>query len=245
MDASFTGAVFLGMSVDGFIARLDGDLSWLTGGERTATRDGAAPTPDDGEGGDFGFGEFVLGRRRACSWAGRRTRSSPPFDEWPYQGKPVHVLSTTLEPGADERITVHRLVRRGGRRAVGGRVPHGSTSTAAARCTSFLAAGLVGELTLSRVPVLIGTGHTPFGAVPGRHPARARPHPHVPRRHGAVDLPGARRLTLELGRPAGTSTGISGPRCAPCSSSRSSPDQNLPGSYQLRGRSPPSRPIAV
>ena len=31
-----------------------------------------------------------------------------PFDEWPYQGKPVHVLSTTLPVGADPRITVQR-----------------------------------------------------------------------------------------------------------------------------------------
>ena len=28
---------------------------------------------------------------------------------------------------------------------------------------SFLRAGLIADLTLSRVPVLIGTGHTPFG----------------------------------------------------------------------------------
>ena len=43
----------------------------------------------------------------------------------------------------------------------------------------------------------------------------------------------------------GTSTGISGPSRAPCSSSRSSPDQKLPGSYKLRGRSAGSSPIAV
>ena len=55
MDASFTGSVFLGMSVDGFIARPDGDLAWLTGG------DDAGGAPDDGEGGDFGFAEFVSG----------------------------------------------------------------------------------------------------------------------------------------------------------------------------------------
>ena len=55
MDAPFTGSVFLGMSVDGFIARLDGDLSWLTGGSD------AGGAPDDGAGGDFGFGEFVAG----------------------------------------------------------------------------------------------------------------------------------------------------------------------------------------
>jgi dihydrofolate reductase len=28
---------------------------------------------------------------------------------------------------------------------------------------AFLRAGLITDLTLSRVPVLIGTGHTPFG----------------------------------------------------------------------------------
>ena len=55
MTASFTGHVFLGMSVDGFIARLDGDIAWLTGGADENAG------PDDGEGGDFGFGEFVGG----------------------------------------------------------------------------------------------------------------------------------------------------------------------------------------
>jgi dihydrofolate reductase len=31
---------------------------------------------------------------------------------------------------------------------------------------TFLRAGLIADLTLSRVPVLIGTGHTPFGELP-------------------------------------------------------------------------------
>ena len=31
------------------------------------------------------------------------------------------------------------------------------------RMHTFLRAGLITDLTLSRVPVLIGTGHTPFG----------------------------------------------------------------------------------
>jgi dihydrofolate reductase len=85
-----------------------------------------------------------------------------PLDEWPYGGRPVHVLSTTLEPGADPRITVHRtlddavaaLSAAGYRRVYvdGGRTVH-----------TFLRAGLIADLTLSRVPVLIGTGHTPFG----------------------------------------------------------------------------------
>jgi dihydrofolate reductase len=155
MDASFTGSVFLGMSVDGFIARLDGDLSWLTGGD-------AGGAPDDGEGGDFGFADFVGGIDALVM--GRATYDViAPFDEWPYQGKPVHVLSTTLEAGDDPRVAaVHRsfdeavaaLSAAGYRRVYvdGGRTVH-----------TFLAAGLIGDLTLSRVPVLIGTGHTPFG----------------------------------------------------------------------------------
>ena len=158
MDASFTGSVFLGMSVDGFIARLDGDLSWLTGDAEV----GGAP--DDGDGGDFGFAEFVSGIDALVM--GRSTYDViAPIAEWPYQGKPVHVLSTTLPPGGDRRITVHRsfdeaveaLSAAGYRRVYvdGGRTVH-----------DFLAAGLVGELTLSRVPVLIGEGRTPFGPLP-------------------------------------------------------------------------------
>jgi dihydrofolate reductase len=156
MDASFTGHVFLGMSVDGFIARLDGDLSWLTGDAEV----GGAP--DDGEGGDFGFAEFVSGIDALVM--GRATYDViAPFGEWPYQGKPVHVLSTTLVDGADARVGgVHRsfdqavtaLTDAGYRRVYvdGGRTVH-----------QFLRAGLIADLTLSRVPMLIGTGHTPFG----------------------------------------------------------------------------------
>jgi dihydrofolate reductase len=155
MDASFTGHVFLGMSVDGFIARLDGDIEWLTGGAD------ANAGPDDEAGGDFGFSEFVSGIDALVM--GRATYDViAPFDEWPHQGKPVHVMSTTLAPGADPRMTVHRsfdealaaLTAAGYRRVYvdGGRTVH-----------QFLRAGLIADLTLSRLPVLIGTGHTPFG----------------------------------------------------------------------------------
>jgi dihydrofolate reductase len=154
MDAPFTGSVFLGMSVDGFIARLDDDLSFLDGGSDSTA-------PDDGEGGDFGFAEFVGGIDALLM--GRGTyRVIEHVGEWPYQGKPVHVLSTTLDAGGDPRITVHRsfdeavaaLTDAGYRRVYvdGGRTVH-----------QFLRAGLIADLTLSRVPVLIGTGHTPFG----------------------------------------------------------------------------------
>lgn len=158
MDVSFTGSVFLGMSVDGFIARLDGDIGWLTG---EPPGEASGGPPDDGEGGDFGFAEFV-GQIDALVMGRSTYEFLQPLAEWPYQGKPVHVISTTLEPGADDRITVHgsfeaavaALEAAGCRRVYvdGGRTVH-----------TFLAAGLIADLTLSRVPVLIGTGLTPFG----------------------------------------------------------------------------------
>ena len=127
MDASFTGSVFLGMSVDGFIARPDGDLAWLTGGGD------AGGAPDDGEGGDFGFADFVSGIDALVM--GRATYDViAAFDE----------AVTALTAAGYRRVYVD-----------GGRTVH-----------DFLAAGLVGELTLSRVPVLIGEGHTPFGPLP-------------------------------------------------------------------------------
>ena len=162
MTSSLTGHVFLGMSVDGFIARVDHDISWLTGGSE------AGGAPDDGDGGDFGFGEFVSGVDALVM--GRSTYDViAPMEDWPYQGRPVHVLSSTLEPGADPRITVHRsfdeavavMTAAGYRRVYvdGGRTVH-----------QFLRAGLIADLTLSRVPVLIGTGHTPFGELPADIP---------------------------------------------------------------------------
>ena len=87
-----------------------------------------------------------------------------PFAEWPYQGKPVHVLSTTLEPGADARITVHRsldaaveaLSAAGYRRVYvdGGKTVH-----------AFLRAGLVDELLLYQAPLLLGELRKRFRAV--------------------------------------------------------------------------------
>jgi len=146
----FRGCVFLGLSVDGFIARPDGDLSWLT------SRGEAA--------GDAGFTPFVesvdaliMGRGTYDVIAGET--------EWPYLGRPVHVLSSRLAVDADSRITVHvgldeavaALSAAGYRRVY---VDGGRT------VGSFLAAGLIDELTLSRVPVLIGQGPSLFGPLP-------------------------------------------------------------------------------
>jgi dihydrofolate reductase len=144
------GCVFIGMSVDGFIARLDGDLDWLT------ERGEAA--------GDAGFRDFVssvdavlMGRGTYEVIAG--------FDSWPYQDKPVHVLSSSLRDGDDARVVVHAdledAVAAMSESGVGRVYVDGGRAVQAC-----LAAGLVTELTLSRVPVLIGSGAPLFGPLP-------------------------------------------------------------------------------
>ncbi len=148
---TFTGHVFLGMSVDGFIARADNSLDWLV-------RHGE-------EAGDAGFTPFVESIDAVLM--GRGTYDVIADEaEWPYQGKPLHLLSSTLASDADPRVTaVHRSVddavaaldAAGHRRVY---VDGGRTVRA------LLIMRRIATLTLSRVPVLIGSGPSLFGPLP-------------------------------------------------------------------------------
>lgn len=144
---TWTGIVYIGTSVDGMIAGPDGSLDWLT------TRGEAA--------GDYGFDEFNA--RIDTMLVGRSTYEvALTFDTWIYEGKRVLVLSTTLDPAADDRITVvrdlaeaQRVLDEVGARGVyidGGRT-----------IQSCLDLDLVDELTMSQVSVLIGDGARLFG----------------------------------------------------------------------------------
>lgn len=144
---SFHAAVFIATSLDGYIARPDGSIDWLTErGERA---------------GDTGYDEFMASIDTVV--VGRNTYERVlTFDSWPYDGKQVEVLSTTLAQDADERVIVHRtldglvetLNDRGARRvyADGGAV-----------IQTFLRAGLLNELTITTAPVLLGAGIRLFG----------------------------------------------------------------------------------
>ncbi|WP_043636604.1 dihydrofolate reductase family protein [Nonomuraea candida] len=145
---SFTSSVFIGVSLDGFIARTDGDLDWLT------SRGAAA-------GGDLGYQEFIDGIDAVV--VGRGTyEPGLTYDPWPHEGRHVAVLSTTLPIGADPRVSVHRdlddLVRDLEERGVKSVYADGGQVVRA-----FLRAGLIDEMTITTVPVLIGTGLPLFG----------------------------------------------------------------------------------
>ncbi len=141
-------SVFVGASVDGFIARPNGDLDWL---------------PTDG-GEPHGYDEFMA--TVDVLVVGRKTYETVlSFGQWPYGQKPVVVLSThdlAPAPGGArlERMDgepaeiVARLARRGFRHAY---VDGGIT------IQRFLRAGLIQRLIVTRVPVLIGAGIPLFG----------------------------------------------------------------------------------
>jgi dihydrofolate reductase len=148
----FTSSVFIGTSLDGFIAREDGDLEWLT------SRGEAA-------GGDLGYQEFIDGIDAVVM--GRGTyEAGLAFEAWPHEGRYVAVLSTTLPPGADPRVTVFRglddLVAGLAGRGVKSVYVDGGQAVRA-----FLRAGMVDHLTITTVPVLLGTGIPLFGPLGG------------------------------------------------------------------------------
>lgn len=144
------GYIFLGMSVDGFIARTDGDLEWLTSRGEIA--------------GDAGYTPFMAQIDHLV--VGRATYDTVrTFDSWPYEGKRVLVLSRTLDDGADPRVRVLRSLD-DAVAALDDAPAHHVYVDGGRTVASFLAAGLIDEFTLTRVPVLIGEGVSPFGALP-------------------------------------------------------------------------------
>lgn len=154
-ERSWHGCVFIGVSLDGFIAGPDGDLGWLT---ELEPREHAADAPGRHPALDWDsffptIGTLVMGRATYDTVLG--------FGEWPFDGKRVIVLSTTLEAG-DDRITVAGSVDEAAAlldEAGAGRVYIDGGRTIQA----FLGAGLVDEITVSVAPVLIGSGARLFG----------------------------------------------------------------------------------
>lgn len=161
-------SVFVGTSLDGFIARANGDLDFLP--------------PGGGE--PHGYDEFmatvdalVIGRKTFETVLG--------MDPWPYGQKPVFVLSTqTLAPAPAGAVVEHmsgdpgEIISRLEARGIAHIYVDGGITI-----QRFLSAGLIQRLVVTRVPVLIGDGRPLFGALPGDIQLR-----HVATRHYASGL---------------------------------------------------------
>src|SRR5213596_1263598 len=143
-----TASVFIGTSVDGFIARPNGELDFL---------------PEGGE--PHGYDEFIASVDAIV--IGRKTFETVlAFQAWPYGDKRVVVLSSrpvdfsAVRGGVVEQMAgppaeiVSQLAASGIKHLY---VDGGVT------IQGFLRAGLIQRLIITRVPVLIGTGVPLFG----------------------------------------------------------------------------------
>lgn len=141
-------SVFVGTSLDGFIARENGSFDFLPAG-------GGEP---------HGYDEFMASVDALV--IGRTTFEAVlKLPSWPYEKKPVFVLSTRALASSPlgavvERMSgapaeiVSQLAARGIRHVY---VDGGIT------IQRFLEAGLIQRLIITRVPVLIGSGIPLFG----------------------------------------------------------------------------------
>jgi dihydrofolate reductase len=144
-------SVFVGTSLDGFIARANGSFDFLP--------------PGGGE--PHGYDEFMATVDALV--IGRNTFDVVlKFPSWPYGKKPVFVLSPrALAPApagavvermsGDPAEIASRLSARGIQHAY---VDGGIT------IQRFLRSGLIQRIIITRVPVLIGSGIPLFGSVP-------------------------------------------------------------------------------
>lgn len=149
-----TAHVFIATSLDGFIARDDGDIDWLL------QRDD--PTED------HGYHAFIADKHMIVMGRGCYEKVLT-FDRWGY-ALPVLVLSRQLAgtpvPAALQgkvrfadltpKAAMDELARQGVQRVYldGGQLVQ-----------SFLRAGLVSDMVVSTMPVLIGAGRPLFGAL--------------------------------------------------------------------------------
>lgn len=144
------------MSIDGYIAKKDGNLNWLEYGH----------TGDE----DYGFKKFidsvdalVLGRNTYEVVSG--------FDKWPYEGKRVVVLSNTLnkvrnkaELFCGQLTHLATMLHSEGIKHMW--IDGGIT------VSKFLEAGLVDDITISVIAMVLGSGIPLFSTMNREHKCR-------------------------------------------------------------------------
>lgn len=145
-------SVFIATSLDGYIAKPDGDINWLMDRRYEL------------EGEDFGYQELydacdllVMGRNSFNKVSG--------FEEWPYPNKRVVVLSRSLK-------TLSKQID--GVELFGGSITEFMEMLTMQNCEhiyidggqviqSFLEEGLVTDMTITTIPILLGDGLRLFG----------------------------------------------------------------------------------
>lgn len=146
-------SVYIATSLDGFIARKNGDIDWLTGGE---------------SGEDYGYAEFIASVDTIVM--GRNTYEKVlTFDSWPYTKKVLVLTSRDLIvlPELAGKVEILNLAPLDLLREAEKRAVHHIYLDGGLTIQRFLSEHLVHELTITTLPILIGEGLPLFGPLEG------------------------------------------------------------------------------
>jgi dihydrofolate reductase len=152
-------SVYIATTLDGFIARPNGDLDWLPGSQEGESQNNETIAEE------YGYQELMDSVDTLVM--GRHTYETVlSFGQWSYGTKRVVVLSSTLSQKSDERPKtvevrsgspaelIKTLAATGAKHLYidGGKTIQG-----------FLNAGFIQEIIITRIPILIGKGIRLFG----------------------------------------------------------------------------------
>jgi dihydrofolate reductase len=149
-----SNVVYIATSIDGFIARIDGNIDWLM----------QLPNPDKS---DYGFSLFL--KRMDGMVMGRKTFETViGFKEWPYPiSLPLFVLSNTLDHLPAELPAKAEIVK-GGLKLIIASLRERSINNlyidGGLTIQNFLKEDLIDEMTITRIPIILGSGISPFNA---------------------------------------------------------------------------------
>lgn len=156
-------SVFIATSLDGFIARENGGIDWLP-----------VPETDSDGGEDFGYNDFI--KTIDAMVMGRNTYELVlTFDEWYYGELPVFVLTsrgveiperiskTVSQISGEPMEIIEQMAEKGYHHLYidGGKTIQG-----------FLEANLIDEMTITTIPILLGSGIPLFGPLSNDIPLR-------------------------------------------------------------------------
>ena len=138
--------VYIATSLDGFIARKDGSIDWLTD----------IPNPDHS---DYGFSAFM--ERIDGIIMGRKTfELVQSFKQWPYN-KPVFILSQTLQESPQELQGKAEVVQGPLKSMLDSLRSKGMIHLyidGGKTIQSFLKLDLIDEMIITRIPIVLGSG---------------------------------------------------------------------------------------
>ena len=146
--------VYIATSLDGFIARKDGNIDWMLNIEN--------PSNDD-----YGYADFISTIDAIVMGRGTFEKVLT-FSSWPYD-KRVFVLSTTLKDAPKQLKGKVNLLSMTPREVLSFLTKEGYSSIyvdGGKTIQNFLMDDLIDELIVTKIPVLIGSGIPLFNFLP-------------------------------------------------------------------------------